>query len=309
MANISSVTVTVPATTANLGPGFDCLGAALNLYNQFKFTLLDEFASNPVEIMVKGKEADKVGTDTSNLVYQSFLKLYQYLNKQPPAIKIDIFMEVPLARGLGSSATAIIGGLMGANELAGEPLELSQLRDLAIAIEGHPDNVVPALLGNCQLSIKDELGNWSICQLPWHSDITCVLAIPDFELSTEEARKVIPSQISRSDAIFNISRLGLLIRGLEAGQGNWLGVAMADKLHQPYRQKLIFGYEAVASAALTAGAYGTVISGAGPTLLSLTNSEKAGSVVIAMAKAWEEQGIKADVRVLSLDEEGAKIVI
>lgn len=308
MANISSATVTVPATTANLGPGFDCLGAALSLYNQFKFTLLDESASSPLEIIVEGKEAKKVSTDSSNLVYQSFLKLYQYLKKQPPTIKIDISMEVPLARGLGSSATAIIGGLMGANELSGEPLELSQLRDLAIAIEGHPDNVVPALLGNCQLSVQDEEKSWSICQLPWHRDIISVVAIPDFELSTEEARKVIPSQINRNDAIFNISRLGLLIRGLETGQGDWLRVAMADKLHQPYRQKLILGYEVVASTALTAGAYGTVISGAGPTLLSLTNSEKANFVVKAMAKAWEEQGITADVKVLSIDKKGAKIV-
>ncbi len=307
MANISSITVTVPATTANLGPGFDCLGAALNLYNQFKFTCLDKSASIPVEILVKGKEANKVSTNTSNLVYQSFLQLYQHLKKQPPTIQIEISMQVPLSRGLGSSATAIIGGLVGANEIAGRPLELSQLRDLAITIEGHPDNVVPALLGSCQLSIKNEQGGWSICQLPWHKDIISVVAIPDFELSTEEARKVIPPQISHADAVFNISRLGLLIKGFETGKRDWLKVAMADKLHQPYRRSLIRGYEAVESAALCAGAYGIVISGAGPTLLSLTNSESAGTVVSAMAEAWERQGIQADVRVLNIDRGGTKI--
>ncbi|MGB3695342.1 MAG: homoserine kinase [Spirulinaceae cyanobacterium] len=308
MTNTYSVTVIVPATTANLGPGFDCLGAALNLYNQFKFTKLDKSSSIPVEIIVKGKEADKVSTNTSNLVYQSFLQLYQHLKKQPPAIQIEISMQVPLARGLGSSATAIIGGLMGANEIAGKALQLSQLRDLAITIEGHPDNVVPALLGNCQLSTKNEQGDWSICQLPWHQDIISVVAIPDFELSTEEARKVLPPQISYTDAIFNISRLGLLIRGFETGKEDWLKVGMADKLHQPYRKSLICGYESVKFAALRAGAYGTVISGAGPTLLSLTNSERAGSVVSAMAEAWETQGIQADVRVLSIDGVGTEIV-
>ena len=307
MTNIFSVTVTVPATTANLGPGFDCLGAALSLHNQFKFTKLDKSASIPVEIIVRGKEADKVSTNTSNLVYQSFLQLYQHLKKQPPAIQIEISMQVPLARGLGSSATAIVGGLIGANEIAGKALELNQLRDLAIIIEGHPDNVVPAMLGNCQLSIKNKQGDWSVCQLPWHKELISVVAIPDFELSTEEARKVIPPQISYADAIFNISRLGLLIRGFETAREDWLKVGMDDKLHQPYRKSLIHGYEPVKSAALRAGAYGTVISGAGPTLLSLTNSERAGSVVSAMAEAWETQGIQADVRVLSIDKRGTEI--
>jgi homoserine kinase len=297
-----SIIVQVPATTANIGPGFDCLGAALTLYNQFKFTLSDIETS----ITVTGKEADKVSTDKTNLLYQSFWRLYQHLDKTPPPVAIEIDLGVPLARGLGSSATAIIGGLIGANELAGKPLTSEQLRELAIAIEGHPDNVVPALDGNCALSVATENG-WQITQINWHSQVTPVVAIPDFELSTEAARAVLPSQVSYSDAIFNISHLGLLIRGLETGNPDWLTSALEDRLHQPYRKNLIQGYEAVKEAALAAGAYGMVISGAGPTLLALVEQSQAEAVGQAMEQAWENQGVKVEVRSLSLDLKGAKV--
>ena len=302
---MSKVTVSVPATTANLGPGFDCLGAALSLYNRFSFSLPQDSSDKArVKITVTGIEAQQVSTDSSNLVYQSFAKLYEHLGQTPPNVEIDIQLGVPLARGLGSSATAILGGLIGANQLAQKPLDSSQLMELAIAIEGHPDNIVPALLGNCQLSVGST-GNWSICQIPWHRDIIPVLAIPDFELSTEAARSVLPLEINRSDAIFNISRLGLLLRGLEANRGDWLKVAMEDKLHQPYRKALIRGYETVKMAAMSAGAYGMVISGAGPTLLTLTHSEVVEAVISEITNAWNKEGVKAKVQSLSLDIQGA----
>ncbi|EAZ88814.1 homoserine kinase [Crocosphaera chwakensis] len=302
---MSTVTVNVPATTANIGPGFDCIGAALTLYNQFQFTEKPD-AETDLSITVTGTEAHRVSRDRKNLLYQAFTHLYHHLNKTPPKIAIDIKLGVPLARGLGSSATAIVGGLVGANELAGQPLSTAEIMELAIALEGHPDNVVPALLGNCQLSVgKPE--NWEICQIPWHSDIIPVVAIPDFELSTEEARAVLPKTLSYTDAIFNVARMGLLIRALETGNGQWLSKAMADKLHQPYRQGLIEGYEFVQESALKAGAYGMVISGAGPTLLALTHPEKIQAVEKAMKNAWTQLEILADVRSLSLDTQGAKV--
>ncbi|MGK7873653.1 MAG: homoserine kinase [Xenococcaceae cyanobacterium] len=305
---MSPVKVSVPATTANIGPGFDCIGAALTLYNQFKFTLTQDAGTEAgVKIKVTGTEAKRVSTDKSNLLYQSFVKFYQHLGETPPNVEIEIQLGVPLARGLGSSATAIVGGLVGANQLAGTPLALSEVMELAIAIEGHPDNVVPALLGNCQLSVG-KVGNWQICEIPWHSDIVPVVAIPDFELSTEEARSVLPVDINRRDAIFNIARMGLLLRGLETNRGDWLRVAMEDKLHQPYRQILIRGYETVKSAALSAGAYGMVISGAGPTLLALVNGAGAEAVSSAMAEAWKTEGVTAEVRSLCVDTQGAKIM-
>ncbi|MBE9183723.1 homoserine kinase [Microcoleus sp. LEGE 07076] len=308
MSATSTVTVTVPATTANLGPGFDCIGAALSLYNSFQFSLLEPSPTEKLKITVTGAEAAKVKTDESNLAYQAFVKLYEYLHQSPPPVAIHIDMQVPLARGLGSSATAIIGGLVGANELAGKPLSQVDVMQLAIELEGHPDNVVPALLGGCRLAASNAPGgSWQICDIPWHPDIVPVVAIPDFELSTAEARRVLPADYSRADAIFNAAHLGLLVRALATGDRNWLRCALQDKIHQPYRQSLIQGYEAVQKAAINAGACGMVISGAGPTLLALTDVTNAVAVVREMAAAWMEFGVKADVRAIELDTQGAII--
>ncbi|NEP44107.1 MAG: homoserine kinase, partial [Okeania sp. SIO2H7] len=176
----NTVTIKVPATTANLGPGFDCIGAALSLYNRFKFYALTEEAI-AVKIAVSGKESSRVTTDETNLAYKAFVKLYAHIGKTPPPVSIEIDLDVPLARGLGSSATAIVGGLVGANQLAGAPLGETELMELAIAIEGHPDNVVPALLGGCRLAATAG-SQWAIAHIPWHPEIVPVVAIPDFEL-------------------------------------------------------------------------------------------------------------------------------
>jgi homoserine kinase len=303
----NTVTVTVPATTANLGPGFDCIGAALTLYNTLRFSNLKNTSSETLIITVQGTEAAVVQTDESNLAYQAFIRVYQHLGQTPPPVQIEIDLGVPLARGLGSSATAIVGGLIGANTLAGNPLNQGDILQLAIEIEGHPDNVVPALLGNCQLSVsRGENGTgWEICEIPWHSDLVPVLAIPDFELSTAEARKVLPQTYSRADAIFNTAHLGLLIRGLETRNPDWLMVALQDKIHQPYRKSLIKGFETVRSAALQAGAFELVISGAGPTLLALTDEISAPAVAVAMTMAWKQEGVNPEVKVLQLDTQGA----
>ncbi|NES65280.1 MAG: homoserine kinase [Okeania sp. SIO2D1] len=302
MTTPSSVTITVPATTANIGPGFDCIGAALSLYNHLKFSIAD--SATELKISVTGKEASRVSTDNTNLAYQAFVKLYDHLNQIPPSVEIEIDLGVPLARGLGSSATAIVGGLLGANQLAGHPLSQTEVMNLAIAIEGHPDNVVPALLGGCCLTASTPTG-WEVCDIPWHSDIVPVVAIPDFELSTAQARQVLPTEYSRADAIFNAAHLGILLRGLETGNGDWLKAGMQDKIHQPYRKSLIKGYEKVRLAALDAGADEMVISGAGPTLLALTNSLTTSAVVTAMADTWKNQGVVTEVKALEVDTRGA----
>jgi homoserine kinase len=303
----NSVTVTVPATTANLGPGFDCIGAALSLYNQFRFSRLSSTSQGELAIAVTGLDAEQVKTDHSNLAYQAFAKLYHHLEQPVPPVQIEIDLGVPLARGLGSSATAIVGGLLGANELAGTPLSQEKVMELAIALEGHPDNVVPALLGSCRLSASNADGNWTICGIPWHSDVISVVAIPNFELSTSEARRVLPDSYSRADAIFNVAHLGLLLRGLETAKADWLRTALQDRIHQPYRQTLISGFDQVQTAAIAAGAYGLVISGAGPTLLALTNLNRAKAVEEAIATTWKSVGITAQVQELKLDERGAWI--
>lgn len=301
---MSPVTVTVPATTANLGPGFDCIGAALTLYNRFQFTRLEPTAP-PVKIQVTGIDAQQVSQQTNNLLYQAFVKVYRHLGQTPPSVEITIELGVPLSRGLGSSATAIVGGIVGANLLAGQPLKVMEVMELAIAVEGHPDNVVPALLGGCRLAVERDR-RWQICEIPWHRDLVPVVAIPDFELSTKAARAVLPSSIPRADAIFNLARLGLLLRGLETANPDWLQAGMQDQLHQPYRQPLIRGYDAVRDAAIAAGAYEVAISGAGPTLLALTNPAQAQAVANAMTQAWQVEGVSAIAQCLSLDSQGAR---
>ena len=309
MSLSSTVTVTVPATTANIGPGFDCLGAALTLYNQFQFVQLPGSAKSAVQITVEGVEADRVDTDASNLAYQAFVKLYEHLGQTPPPVHIHIQLGVPLARGLGSSATAIVGGLVGANNIAGLPLSQAEVMQLAIAMEGHPDNVVPALIGGCRLAATNPAGQWEICEIPWHSNIVPVVAIPNFELSTAEARRVLPADYSRADAVFNTAHLGLLVRALESGNHQWLRAALQDRIHQPYRQTLIPGYAAVQDTAIAAGAYGLVISGAGPTLLALTDAQQAKNVEAAIANAWLEQGITPLVQAVQIDTAGAIAMI
>lgn len=313
---IKSVTVRVPATTANLGPGFDCVGVALSLYNQFEFSRITSgnptSVSEVVKITVSGLEANRVKTDRSNLAYQAFLKLYDKIGQPPPGVAIHINLNVPLARGLGSSATAIVGGLVGANHLAGTPLSREEVMNLAISIEGHPDNVVPALIGGCRLAVSHDTSdsgssNWTICPVPWHSEIIPVVAIPDFELSTETARKVLPASYSRADAIFNTANFGLLVRGLETGNSDWLAVAMRDRIHQPYRKTLIQGYDIVRQAAIDAGAYGLVISGAGPTLLALSSSKYANEVATTIFSTWDRQGVNSEVKVLTIDSSGSLV--
>ena len=301
----SSVTVTVPATTANIGPGFDCLGAALSLYNHFHFTPFTPLSdSAPFQITVEGKEAKRVNTGESNLAYRAFLKCYERMGQTPPPVHIKIRLGVPLSRGLGSSSTAIVGGIVGANALAGSPLDDLALADLANDIEGHPDNVVPALLGGAQLAAMAK-GRLQICDLAWHEAVTPVVVIPDFEVSTADARQVLPVQYSRADAIFNAAHLGLLLRGLATGNGEWIGGGMGDRIHQPYRKKLIAGYDEVRHAALQAGAWGLVISGSGPTLMALTPPDAATAVCEAMRLAWAHQPFAVDAHCLQLDTQGA----
>ncbi|MDX2228000.1 MAG: homoserine kinase [Leptolyngbyaceae cyanobacterium bins.349] len=308
MAHFTAATISVPATTANIGPGFDCLGAALSLHNRFTFSHLDA-APGTVEITATGAERDRVQTDATNLAYQAFTKFYQHIGQPVPAVKIDIDLGVPLARGLGSSATAIVGGLVGADALTDFSVSRAEVMQLAIAMEGHPDNVVPALIGGCQLAATNPHNDWEICNIPWHESIAPIVAIPDFELSTAEARRVLPTDYSRADAIFNTAHLGLLLRGLETGNADWLEAALHDRIHQPYRQALIPGYQAVYQAAMESGAYGLVISGAGPTLLALADHAKAEAVKAAIAAAWKAHEIQVTVTVLQIDRTGANTQI
>lgn len=303
MTNSNSMVIRVPATTANMGPGFDCLGMALNLYNEFEFTQ----SSEPTKLEAFDIEGEKIHLPEDNLLWQSFVKVYEHIGEEIPQVQIKIKVGVPMARGLGSSATAIVGGLLGANYFAQNPLSSQELMNLAIALEGHPDNVIPAFMGNCILSVGSG-DNWHFVPIPVNPDIALVLAIPDFELSTEEARGVLPKSLSYSDSVFNIAHLGLLLRGLDTGNSEWLTEALKDKLHQPYRRSLIKGYDELEQAVLSHKGYGMVISGAGPTLLALCPYDEAQNIAQAMENAWADLGITGKVRSLLIDTRGAEVI-
>ena len=295
-------TVSVPATTGNLGPGFDCLGAALSLYNRFSFAPADQ-----LQITAVGDGAEQVERDEKNLVYQGVAKVYGKLGKAIPPFALHIETNIPLSRGLGSSATAIVGGIFGGNLLAGSPLSPKELLYLAIEMEGHPDNVAPAVLGGCQLMADSPDGDWLFCPLQWHSSLAVVVAIPDFELSTAKARQVLPKAVSMHDAVFNASHLALLTHALQNGDRAWLRGGLQDRLHQPYRQSLITGMAAVEAAALRAGAYGMVISGAGPTLLAVVPQSHTAQVAQAMQSAWQDLGITSRALPLAIANDGTTV--
>jgi homoserine kinase len=290
----TAFTVSVPATSGNIGAGFDCMGVALSLYNSFHFSPADE-----LHIKVTGVGADKLPRNRHNLVYHSWQKYWQMIDKPEPPVAIAIDLAIPTARGLGSSATAICGGLYGANVWAGSPLTKAQLVKIATEIEGHPDNVAPALLGGCQL-IADDV----ICPITWHDRLAVVVAIPEFELATAKARQVLPKQVPLSDAIFNCARVGLLTQALASGRPDWLRSALDDRLHQPYRQSLIPAMSEIHRQVIQHQGYGMVISGAGPTLLAICAPEKADTIGAEMQRVWHNQDIASRYLCLTIDRQG-----
>lgn len=293
-----SVTVTVPATTANLGPGFDCLGLALTLYNQVTFT----DAAATFAIHISGEGADWLPTDESNLVWQAAQRLFEVVGKWPSGTHIELENGIPAGSGLGSSAAAVVAGLVAANTLVGGGLSRHELLELATEIEGHPDNVAPALFGGLTLINQTESGLHLEC-IPVPT-LTAVIVLPDFTLPTAQARAALPAQITRQDAIFNIGRMGLLVRALQAGDHDKLRLAMQDRLHQPYRLPLVPGLVEAFAAAYSSGASGVALSGAGPSLIAFAPQ---GHTQIASAcqHAFSQAGLTSRAWVLAVETAGA----
>ena len=301
----TTVVVDVPATTANLGPGFDCLGAALDLNNQFQLKVLEGGAER-FELIIESKEGSHLRGGPDNLVYRAAQRVWREVGMQPIALEARVQLAVPPARGMGSSATAIVAGLMGANALAGEALGKEKLLELAIDIEGHPDNVVPSLLGGLCLTAQAASRRWRVVRCEWHENVQAVVAIPSIRLSTADARRAMPKQIVVPDAVSNLGSLTLLLQGLRSGNGDLITDGMHDRLHEPYRWPLIQGGSAVRKAAMDAGAWGCVISGAGPSLLALCPPEKGRAVAGAMEQRWEQEGVSTRALPLKLQSGGSR---
>ena len=298
------VVVDVPATTANLGPGFDCLGAALDLNNRFAMRRI-EGGGERFELIIEGSEGSHLRGGPENLVYRAAQRVWKAAGLEPVAIEARVRLAVPPARGLGSSATAIVAGLMGANALVGEPLSKEKLLELAIDIEGHPDNVVPSLLGGLCMTAKAASQRWRVVRCEWTPSVKAVVAIPSIRLSTSEARRAMPKAIPVGDAVVNLGALTLLLQGLRTGNGDLISDGMHDRLHEPYRWRLIKGGDQVKQAAMDAGAWGCAISGAGPSVLALCEEDKGPAVSRAMVKAWEAAGVASRAPVLNLQTSGS----
>ncbi|MGI6632575.1 MAG: homoserine kinase [Bacillota bacterium] len=323
----------VPATTANLGPGFDCLGMALSLYNEVEFRVDGEFrldlqparcaeghrhekgiSGQSVSILSDGKPNLTVPL-AKNLVYQSFVRASDVLGLRLPPVTIEILTtEIPIARGLGSSAACIVTGVLAANTLAcqcGGGLSFSEALDLAVDIEGHPDNVVPCAVGGMTVAVRAESEGrvrtfYSRIGVP--DGLTFAALVPGFRLTTEDARRALPESYSRGDAVFNVGRAALLAASFASGDFGALRVAMDDRLHQPYRLGLIPHSAEVIEACRRAGSAAEFLSGAGPTIMAIVRGDGAG---FSKEVSPRLAGIPGNwiVHLLEPDTSGAKVEI
>ena len=306
MANLSiePVIVKVPATSANCGPGFDCLGVACTLYNTFTYELIPQ----GFELVVEGEGKGKMYPSAKNLAFLSFLKLWNKLNGERVGLKIHMRNNIPLSRGLGSSSTAIVAGLMAANVMCGNKLNKTAIVNIASEIEGHPDNVAPAILGGFTINLMQGREVKSLKIIP-PKRFKLIAIIPAMPLATAKARAVIPKMVSHKDAVFNVSRASMLVGALLSGNYDYLSFALEDKLHQPYRAGLIPGLQEAFSAGKEQGAFNVIISGAGSTIMAYApsdaNAEKIGEAMKAKLTA---KGLASTVHILAVDTEGARIL-
>ena len=257
------IKIKIPATSANLGAGYDSLGLALDFYNQVNMEESDS-------IDITSLDGVSIPTDKTNLVYKSGSDLFKVCGKNLKGLKLEQTNNIPMARGLGSSSACIVAGLVGANTLLNNPLSTDDLVDIAAQIEGHPDNTAPALLGGIVTAVFDgKKVHWVKQEV--YTKLKFVAIIPDFELKTDKARACIPKEISHKDAVYNLSRAALFSASLLTGKFENLRTAVHDRLHQPYRMELIPHCREIFDIAYNHGAYGVYISGAGPAVMAIVD--------------------------------------
>ncbi|MCD8327876.1 MAG: homoserine kinase [Ruminococcus sp.] len=290
----------IPATSANLGAGFDALGLAMTYYNFVNLELSDR-------VEITSLDGFEVPTDKSNLIYESASHLFEICGKKLDGLKIEQTSNIPMARGLGSSSACIVAGLVGANTLLGNPLTTDDLVNLAAQIEGHPDNTAPALLGGIVTAVFDgRKVHWVKQEV--NTSLKFVAIIPDFELKTEKARACLPKEVSHKDAVYNLSRAALFSASLLTGKFENLRTACHDRLHQPYRMELIPNCRRVFDIAYNHGAYAAYISGAGPTVMAVV--DEANEFFTGKVKfSLETEGLQNwDVKLFHIDNEGTKLI-
>jgi homoserine kinase len=296
------VRVRVPATSANLGPGFDALGLALALHNE-----VSAAEASAVTVTLSGEGADRLPTNGDNLVVRGIRQAYEAAARPFRGATVACVNRIPAARGLGSSAAAWVGGLLAGNALLGEPLSRQALLVLAARAEGHPDNVGAALFGGLTVSCPELDGRITTVSLPVPPTVRWVVLIPEVTSATAEARALLPEAVPRADAVFNVQRVALLLAALQTQRADAVAAALEDRLHEPYRRRLFPWMAAVVDAARRAGALGCVLSGAGPSLLAAVTGEVEG-VARAMERALAGAGIPGAARAFAVDTEGAVVL-
>lgn len=292
------IRVRVPATSANMGPGFDAIGVALNLYNEYAF----EEIENGLEFF--GIEKEFCNED--NIIYKAMIECFKKRNYKIKGLRISILKnEIPISRGLGSSSSCIVGGIIGANEIMGQKLSTEELLELAVSMEGHPDNVVPALLGGIIVAIVIK-GKVIYDKVKAKDDLNFIPIIPDFKLSTEKARKVLPNKISFEDGVYNVGRAALMVTALNNGSYNLLKFACDDRFHEIYRGNLIKGFDIIKKESYNNGALASFLSGAGPTIMTIINRKNSFSN--KMREVLDREGVNYSILTLSIDNEGAVVI-
>jgi homoserine kinase len=309
------VSVKVPATTANLGPGFDCMGMALPLYN----TITIEETVLPgtgIEINVlAGNESidqmslDNIPLDENSIVYKAVELLYNSIGQTPSELKINIHSNIPVARGLGSSSSVIVGALIAANELLGHPADEVALLSIACEIEGHPDNITPAIVGGLVISSQEDDGSVVYRKLDWPSEWAITVCVPDFELSTDIARSVLPKEVPMKDAIFNAKRLAMFVEAVNTKDSELMKLALQDRLHQPYRMKLVPGLDKIIeNLKHFDNVLGCVLSGAGSSILIISEKNNLDKIRGVVKETWANLNIKCVTKTLSVENNGAQII-
>lgn len=301
-SDFPGIRVRVPATTANLGPGFDVFGMALSVYNEFSVRP----AVSGLHVTIEGQGAAELACDGDNLFVQSFTRAFAEANASPPAINLHMQNSIPLFRGLGSSASATVGGLVAANHLLDNAFSAERLLQLACEIEGHPDNVAAALFGGLIVCAAEGGDVPAYARVPVPPNLYAVVCVPEQHLPTELARSVVPQEVSLTDAVYNVGHAALLLTGIVQADEDQIRVGMNDRLHQPYRAAIFPAMQPIMEAALAAGACGSALSGAGSSILALT-FRNPDAIAAAMLTAAQAHDTPARSLVLSCAEHGAVV--
>ncbi len=310
LAKPVSTSVLTPATSANLGPGYDSLGLALQLYNRFDVLVTPGDPQQP-DIIIEGALGEGLSTGPHNLFFRAFSSLYAGRQVEMPHVQIRMVISIPHGCGLGSSATAVVGGLVAANEflrLQGKDIPQEDLLEPAVAIEAgnHPDNVAPALLGGL-VATTSMNGKIHAIKTRFPDALRALIFTPSFPMDTIAGRKLLPASYSKADVTFNTGRVALLLSALQTGHYEVIGEAMQDRLHQPYRQALFPAMPEIIQAAIDAGAHGASLSGGGSSLIALASSNFS-AILRAMQDAAHSVGVEGTSRILRADQSGARVI-